>query len=120
MSRTPLTAGTAGLLAALAGCTTVPSDYAVTLSSQDPKWQSERCRQLRMEAATRDITPDDAFTMRQGVLLGPYGIGIALAGMEHRERQRKEFVREMHLQCSSRPLPRELQSVRSSASMVPR
>jgi hypothetical protein len=43
-----------------------------------------------------------------GVLLGPYGLAIAAASKEHQAKQRKLFARDMHLACSSRPLPREL------------
>jgi len=97
------------LLAALAACSkTVPSEYASTLSPADPKWQSEACRQMRADAARHDVDPDDTFTLGKGVLLGPYGIGIAVAGMEHRENKRREFARDLHLQCSSQPVPQAL------------
>jgi len=43
-----------------------------------------------------------------GLLLGPYGLGLAAAGKEHQAKQRKQLDREIHLQCSSQPLPKEL------------
>ncbi len=112
-----LTTGAACLLlAALAGCkTTVPTEYASTLSPNDPRWQSESCRRMRADAARYDVDPADTFTLSKGILLGPYGVGIAVAGMEHREKQRREFARELHLQCSSRPLPKALQAVTGPA-----
>lgn len=93
---------------ATAGCETVPAEYATALSSQDPKWQTTQCQQMRAAAARYDADVPNTFPLHQGVLLGPYGIGIAVAGMEHREKKRKEFVREMHLQCSSQPVPERL------------
>lgn len=106
------------LLTVLAGCSrTVPTEYAATLSPHDPKWQSESCQRMRAEAARHDVDPDDTFTLGKGVLLGPYGIGIAVAGMEHRENKRREFARDLHLQCSSQPLPSALTA--QSRSPVP-
>ncbi len=43
------------------------------------------------------------------VALGPYGLGIIAAVKEHEQKQRKLFAREVHLQCSSLPLPKALQ-----------
>lgn len=45
-----------------------------------------------------------------GLLLGPYGLGLAAAGKEHQQKERKLYAREIHLKCSSQPLPRELQA----------
>ena len=102
--------GTACLLAAMvAGCTSLPADYAATLSTQDPKWRSMQCEQTRREALAykeRDLR------WSGGMLLGPYGLGIVAAGKEHQEKQRKLAAREMHLRCSSMPLPAHLQEVR--------
>ncbi|CAM5767167.1 hypothetical protein MAMO4S_02044 [Mesorhizobium amorphae] len=55
------------------------------------------------EKETRKLAP--------GLLLGPYGIGIALAIKEHQDKQRKQIARDMHMRCSSQPLPKELQAV---------
>lgn len=105
-----VTIGAAVLLLALGGCSkTVPAEYASTLSPADPKWQTESCRQMRAEAARYDVDPEGTFTLGKGVLLGPYGIGMAVAGMEHRENKRRQFARDLHLQCSSRPVPQALE-----------
>lgn len=97
------------LLATLGACSkTVPTEYASTLSPHDPKWQTSSCQQMRAEAAHHDVDPDDTFTLGKGVLLGPYGIGIAVAGMEHRENKRREFARALHMECSSQPVPQAL------------
>lgn len=103
-------AGAVGLLtAALAGCVTPPADYALALSQQDPKWHSPQCARMRAEASTYEAGEKKPLSWSTGLLLGPYGLGIAAASKEHQEKQRKQFVREMHLRCSSQPLPKELQ-----------
>nr|WP_056106343.1 hypothetical protein [Mesorhizobium sp. Root157] len=102
------------LVAALAGCTTSPADYAATLSKQDPKWQSPQCEQIRLAATEYESVEKQTMSVGSGLLLGPYGLGIALAGKEHREKQRKLFVRDIHMRCSSLPLPRKLQITPSS------
>ncbi len=50
------------------------------------------------------------------VALGPYGLGIIAAAKEQEQKQRKLFAREVHLQCSSLPLPKALQGDPSPAS----
>lgn len=98
------------LVAAVAGCTTTPSNYAATLSTQDPKWQSKQCEQVRTKALAYETKEKETRKLAPGLLLGPYGIGIALAIKEHQQKQRKLLARELHLQCSSQPLPKELQA----------
>lgn len=93
---------------ALAACTTVPADYAKSLSTQERKWRSPACRNLRAQAATYEARERDLY-WSAGAVLGPYGLGIVAAGKEHQEKQRKAFVREMHLKCSSKPLPPNLE-----------
>ncbi|TKT78212.1 hypothetical protein XW59_011280 [Aquamicrobium sp. LC103] len=97
---------------AVAGCTTPPAEYAATLSSQDPKWRSPQCEQIRAEAATFEAGKTKPLNMGAALLLGPYGLGIAMAGRQHQEEQRRLFAREMHVQCSSLPLPKKLQGQR--------
>ncbi|MFA6157585.1 hypothetical protein [Mesorhizobium sp.] len=96
------------LAATLAGCATSPVDYGTSLSPQDPKYASPECQQARTAAAdysAREKThPGWAF-----VALGPYGLGILAATKEAEQKQRKLFARAVHQQCSSLPLPKELQ-----------
>lgn len=103
----------AALLAALAiaGCTTTPADYATTLSQQDPKWNSPDCKQIRLAALGYDdkVGQRMAIGMASGLLLGPFGLPIAAAADANQEQQRKLFAREVHMRCSSLPLPKELQ-----------
>lgn len=97
------------LAATVSGCTTPPAEYAATLSSQDPKWQSPECQKIRAAALTYEAGKTKPMHMGTALLLGPYGLAIAAAGREHQEKQRKLFARDMHLRCSSLPLPKNLQ-----------
>jgi hypothetical protein len=99
----------AACLLAVAGCTTSPTEYAFSLSQQDPKWQSPECAQMRAEAATYGAGKRQPLSWGAGALLGPYGLALAAASKDHQEKQRQKFVRDMHLTCSSRPLPKELE-----------
>lgn len=92
--------------AMVAGCTTSPADYAATLSNQDPKWLSPACEEIRVAALNYN---ERNLNWAAGLLIGPYGLAIVAAGKEHQEKQRKLFAREMHMRCSSLPLPKNLQ-----------
>ena len=92
-----------------AGCTTSPAEYAAGMPAQDPKWISPECVQMRADAATY-ASREKRAPWAAGVLLGPYGLGLVAAAKEGQARKRKQFVRDMHLACSSRPLPPELLS----------
>ncbi|ODT08954.1 MAG: hypothetical protein ABS58_00305 [Mesorhizobium sp. SCN 65-20] len=94
-------------LLTVAACTTPPAEYAATFSTQDPKWQSPQCEEIR--AAASNYEAGETMSIPAGLLLGPYGLGMALAGKEHQEKKRKQFARDMHMRCSSLPLPRNLQ-----------
>jgi hypothetical protein len=100
------------LAAMAAGCTTAPADYAATLSNQDPKWQSPECEQIRVQALSYK---ERNLNWAAGLLIGPYGLALVAAGKEHQEKQRKLLAREMHLRCSSLPLPKNLQVNPSTA-----
>ncbi len=91
--------------ALLAGCTSTPTDYAATLSKQDPKWMSAECQEIRATAANYK---EQKVNWAAGALIGPYGLAIVAAGKEHQEKQRVKLAREMHLACSSQPLPKNL------------
>jgi hypothetical protein len=96
-------------LLALAGCTTAaPRDYAASLPRHDPKWQSPECARMRTAAMTYGEGKRPPLSWGAGALLGPYGLALAAAGKDHQEKQRKLFARDMHLACSSQPLPKEL------------
>jgi hypothetical protein len=102
-----LSTGAACLLAAVvAGCMALPSDYAATLSTQDPKWRTPECERARSAGLEYK---EKAAPWAAGVLLGPYGLAIVAAAKENQEKQRKLRAREIHMQCSSQPLPQHLQ-----------
>jgi len=61
-----------------------------------------------------------ASDLAPGLLIGPYGLGIAAAIKENDEKRRKLFVREMHLRCSSLPLPKELENTQSDMNQSKR
>jgi len=96
------------LCAALVGCASSPVDYGASLSQQDPKWASPQCQQARAAAADYAQREKDHPGWGMGVLLGPYSMGMVAAVKEHEQQQRRLFARQMHLQCSSQPLPKEL------------
>ncbi|MEP6563825.1 MAG: hypothetical protein ABJB10_01720 [Mesorhizobium sp.] len=97
------------LAATLAGCMTSPVDYEASLSQQDPKWLSPECQQARMEASDYDTREKEHPGWGFGVMLGPYSLGLVAAIKEHEQKQRKLFSQKVHLQCSSLPLPEQLQ-----------
>lgn len=97
------------LSAALAGCVTSPVDYEARLSQQDPKWASPECQQARNAASDYDAREKEHPGWGFGVLLGPYSMGLVASIKEHEQQQRKLFARQVHLQCSSLPLPKELE-----------
>lgn len=99
------------VMSMIAGCTSLPADYAGTLSQQDPKWRSPACRKIRAEAANYK---EQNVNWAAGALIGPYGLALVAAGKEHQEKQRVEFARNLHLKCSSEPLPRNLQGETTS------
>ena len=89
------------------GCTAGTANYSSTLSMQDPKWRSPQCQEARAEAANYK---EGKVSFAAGALIGPYGLALAAAGKEHQEKKRRQLAREMHMRCSSQPLPRELQA----------
>jgi hypothetical protein len=91
----------------VAGCTSAPTKYTASLSMKDPKWQSAQCQEIRAEAANYK---EQKVSFASGALLGPYGLALAAAGKEHQEKKRRQLAREMHMRCSSQPLPRELRA----------
>ena len=96
-----------GIAVVVWGCTTAPADYAATLSRQDPKWLSPGCREIRSQALNHK---ERNLNWASGLLIGPYGLALVAAGKEHQEKQRMLFARELHMRCSSLPLPKELQT----------
>ena len=106
--------GTMALLA-FSGCAAPPAEYAGTLSSRDPKWRSPECAQIRASSLNDEAGRTKPLNMGAALLLGPYGLGLAVASREHQRKQRRLRARELHLRCSSLPLPQHLQVPSSEA-----
>ena len=104
------------LAAALAGCATPPGDYAAGLSPQDPKWDTPECVQARTDAAAYEANEKQQMNWQTGLMFGPYGVALMTAVKDHQRQQRKRLAREVHLQCSSLPLPKALQAGTESVS----
>lgn len=102
-----------GVSLMLAGCVTQPANYAATLSVQDPKWNSSECEQIRLAAINYDdkVGQRVAIGLASGLLLGPFGLPIAVAADMNQNEKRKMFAREVHMRCSSLPLPDNLKIV---------
>jgi len=98
-------------LGALAGCSSTPDKYAATLSTKDPKWDTPECKEIRLKALDFDnkVGSRVAIGVASGLLLGPFGIPIAAAADAERDDARKTFSREVHIRCSSLPLPKNLE-----------
>lgn len=103
------------LAVTLGGCATSPVDYGASLSPQDPKWASPQCQQARAQASDYQAR-EKHHPGWEFAALGPYGLGIIAATKEAEQKQRKLLAREVHLQCSSLPLPRALQGDLSPAA----
>lgn len=100
----------------IAGCVSQPANYATTLSTQDPKWETPECREIRLAALNYDdkVGQRMAIGLASGLLLGPFGLPLAAAADANQNEQRRLFAREMHMRCSSLPLPENLKEFKSS------
>lgn len=99
-----------GLAMTLAGCGGGPVDYQASLSMQDSKWGTRECQQARVDAADyREREKKNLGTASSVLLAGPYGVALAASIRDNERKQRRKYAREVHLNCSSKPLPRELQ-----------
>jgi len=107
--RKVILAGMIGLLTV--GCTSTPDKYAASLPQDDPKYNSKECKDIRLKALEFDNKTGSrvAIGVGAGLLLGPFGIPIAAAADAEREDARKLFAREIHMRCSSKPLPKHLE-----------
>lgn len=82
----------------------------------DPKWDTQECKDIRLAAVSYNdkVGSRVAIGLASGLLLGPFGIPIAIAADANQDEVRKGFNREIHLRCSSQPLPKELQQKAAS------
>ncbi|MBX3573916.1 MAG: hypothetical protein KF694_16305 [Mesorhizobium sp.] len=101
-------------LLALAACASAPAPTAFAPS--DPKAGSPECRQARAAAADWEANRKPPMNLAVGVLMGPYGLALAAASRDHQAKQRKLHARDVHLACSSAPLPANLRITPSGNS----
>lgn len=98
---------------ALTGCATSPVSYTATLSAQDPKWQTPACVQARKDAVDYEAREKTHLGWGAAPMFGPYGVPIIATIKEGEQKQRRKFSRQVHLNCSSTPLPAELDDGKS-------
>lgn len=98
-------------IALISGCTATPDKYAASLPQNDPKFNTQECKDIRLQALSFDNKTGSrmAIGLASGLLLGPFGLPIAAASDAEREEARKLFAREIHMRCSSKPLPKNLE-----------
>jgi hypothetical protein len=100
-----------GTIALVSSCTATPDKYAASLPQNDPKYNTQECKDIRLQALSFDNKTGSrmAIGLASGLLLGPFGLPIAAASDAEREEARKLFAREIHMRCSSKPLPKNLE-----------
>ncbi|TCR68478.1 hypothetical protein [Bosea sp. BK604] len=94
------------------GCTTQPASYASSLSHSDRKWQSAACREARQKAGGYEA--EETERLKSSAMIGLLSPSSALATVNVTNQQnvrRKQFNRDLHLKCSSAPLPDELTNI---------
>lgn len=103
-------------LLALAACASAPPPTSTALPQFDPKAGSPECQQARAAAAAWEANRKPPMNLAVGVLMGPYGLALAAASRDHQAKQRKLHARDIHLACSSAPLPANLRITPSGNS----
>lgn len=101
----------------VAGCAPKPQNYTGTLSTDDPKWNTAECVTMRMKALDYNdkVGQRVAIGIGAGLLLGPFGLPLAAAADAHQNDIRRAYSREVHLACSSQPLPDSLKELPKAA-----
>jgi len=96
------------LTATVAGCVSSPTQYDASLSQQDPKWATPECQKARTDVVNYEAREKEHPGWGSSMLLGPYSMALVAAIKENEQKQRKLLARQVHLQCSSQPLPKDL------------
>lgn len=91
---------------AIAGCAKNPKTLTVDYVN-DPKFNTVECKEIRKKALEYNdqVLGRTATGVGLGLLLGPLGIPLAAMGDLAQNEERKSWNREIHLACSSEPLP---------------
>lgn len=100
----------------LAACASKPQDFASQLDMKDKKFNSKECSEIRLHALQYDdkVGSRVAIGIASGLLLGPFGIPIAAAADANQNAEREAWNREIHLRCSSKPLPSKSENNKTS------
>jgi hypothetical protein len=100
------------LVPLLAACAPKPQIYAESLPSDDPKWKTPECVSIREKAFGYDdkVAERAVGGLALGLVLGPFGIPFAVAADASQNEDRRSFAREVHMRCSSKPLPEKLKT----------
>jgi len=95
----------------LAGCAPDPKTMSGNYLD-DPKYNTEECKDMRQKALDyNDRTLSRIGTgAALGLFLGPFGIPLAAGADVKQNEERKAWAREVHLACSSDPLPENLKN----------
>ena len=93
----------------MTGCAESPNNISKNYID-DPKYSSEECKEMRIKALeyVDQILGRMGTGLAFGVFLGPMGVPIAAASELPLNEERKSWSREVHLACSSDPLPNRL------------
>ena len=91
---------------ALTGCAKNPKTLTVDYVN-DAKFNTAECKEIRKKALEYNdrVLGRTATGVGLGLLLGPFGIPLAAMGDVAQNEERKSWNREIHLACSSEPLP---------------
>lgn len=99
-----------GLLCA--GCATQPEAYVSSLSHSDRKWQSSACREARQGAANYAAVESERLKSSAMIgLLSPSGTLATVNVTNQQNVRRRQFNRDLHLACSTAPLPDDLKNI---------
>lgn len=86
-----------------------PQVTLTTLSPADPKFSSPECIDIRSRAVAYDDRVGErvAVGLASGLLLGPFGLPIAVAADAAQDQDRAAFNREIELRCMTNPPRRD-------------
>ncbi len=95
-----------------AGCAAQPQNYAAGLRTDDRKWQSAACRAARTQAEGYEQEEKERLKSSVAIgLLSPSGLLATTNVTNQQNVRRRQFNRDLHLKCSSAPLPEDLTNI---------
>lgn len=100
------TAVAVAALVVLAGCAATPQQAVTQLDGHGEKYDTQECRAARQVALTYDDNTGSRIGvgMAAGLLLGPFGIPLALAMDLSQKNKRDAVLTELKTHCEG-PLP---------------